>query len=76
MITFDIICFSLLRLVARNIRGPDRLFVGGQHAAHDFLEALYEDGKLSQDPVAVDTSTTEGMLGTVWCDEAATLSGQ
>ena len=62
-------------LVARNIRGPDRLFVSGKHPSHDFLEALYEGG-LCKDEVKVDTSTTQGMLGYVWCDEEATLSGK
>ena len=63
--------------VARNIRGPDRLFVSGKHSAHDFLEGLYEGERLTEDSATqVDTSTTQGMFGTVWCDEAATLSGQ
>ncbi|XP_041353500.1 5'-3' exoribonuclease 2-like isoform X2 [Gigantopelta aegis] len=58
----------------RNIRGNDRLFVGCKHPAYDFLEALYE-GNGTHEPVDIDASLTQGVRGTVWCDEYAVLHG-
>ena len=63
--------------ISRNVRGSDRLFVGGSHPAHDFLEALYEGGMLNEEEdIEVDTSLTQGMKGTVRTDEFVVLSGQ
>ena len=32
-------------LVARNIRGNDRLFIHSSHDAHPFMEGVYEGGE-------------------------------
>ncbi len=41
---------------SRNIRGPDRLFVGKNHSAYAFFEGLYE-GELTTE--VRNGSTTE-----------------
>lgn len=61
----------------RNVRGPDRLFVGKFHPVHDFLEALYEGGDtLSLTRVEIDPKLTHGMRGLVWCDDKAVMAGE
>lgn len=59
----------------RNVRGNDRLFVGNTHAAHSFLEALYEGGQTSQH-IDLDSHLTCGMRGLIWCDEKAVMRGR
>ncbi|KAL3873789.1 hypothetical protein ACJMK2_036874, partial [Sinanodonta woodiana] len=59
----------------RNEWGCDRLFVGAKHSSHDFFEGLYE-GRGTQEPISVDCKLTQGMAGTVWCDEFVVLTGE
>ena len=58
----------------RNIRCNDRLFVSCKHMLHSFLDCLYEGNQTSQQ-VQLNTNLSQGMGGTVWCDEIAVLPG-
>ncbi|VDM12543.1 unnamed protein product [Wuchereria bancrofti] len=60
----------------RNSRGPDRLFVGPSHPFYNFAEALYESGRKDSTDLAIDTSLTFGMAGTVGVDAKAIMKGQ
>ncbi|GAB1600843.1 5'-3' exoribonuclease 2-like [Argonauta hians] len=58
----------------RNTRGSDRLFVGCKNPAHSFFDSLYEQN-LYNVKSEVNPKLTDGMAGTVWCDNTAVLPG-
>ncbi|KAL3998356.1 XRN 5'-3' exonuclease N-terminus family protein [Acanthocheilonema viteae] len=60
----------------RNSRGPDRLFVGPSHPFYKFAEELYENGKEDSIALAIDTTLTFGIAGTVSIDTKAVTKGQ
>ncbi|VIO96778.1 Uncharacterized protein BM_BM7704 [Brugia malayi] len=60
----------------RNSRGPDRLFVGPSHPFYNFAETLYENSRKDSTDLAIDTSLTFGMAGTVGVDAKAVMKGQ
>uniref|UniRef100_A0A915PT98 5'-3' exoribonuclease n=1 Tax=Setaria digitata TaxID=48799 RepID=A0A915PT98_9BILA len=60
----------------RNSRGPDRLFVGPSHPFYKFVEHLYENGADESVYVAIDTSLTFGLAGTVCTDAKAVMKGE
>ncbi|KAI6225891.1 putative 5-3 exonuclease domain containing protein [Aphelenchoides besseyi] len=71
---------------ARNIVGPDRLFVGRRHPLFDFLMEVYEKGKQDYDEanghsnqrvewVNIDPSLARGMSGLVCYDSTAIKPG-
>ncbi|KAI6225914.1 5'-3' exoribonuclease [Aphelenchoides besseyi] len=67
---------------ARNIVGPDRLFVGRRHPAFEFLMEVYEKGKQANghsnqrvEWVNIDPSLARGMSGLVCYDSTAIKPG-
>ncbi|CAG9531987.1 unnamed protein product [Cercopithifilaria johnstoni] len=60
----------------RNSRGSDRLFVGPLHPFYKFAEELYENGKEDSIALAIDTTLTFGIAGTVGVDAKAVTKGQ
>ncbi|GMT27186.1 hypothetical protein PFISCL1PPCAC_18483 [Pristionchus fissidentatus] len=61
--------------VARNDKGPDRLFVGNKHPAFKFLQELYQDGA-SEDAIQMEPAFAYGMAGAVSADPSAIQPGK
>ncbi|KAH7726865.1 5'-3' exoribonuclease 2 [Aphelenchoides avenae] len=74
---------------ARNIRGPDRLFVGKRHPLFSFLVEVYESGKqigfekkynengeLVRTWTVIDPKLANGMAGEICWDDTAVAPGE